>query len=147
MTGVEIDDEQPDWRIHRGSFVAITPPRAPYASFTNDVRTSALDTFLLRGRPRYAMRGSSSIGRAETEVTMPTARLLARIRREFQDHPGIVVTLPQAQSRWSLDKSHCSRALDRLMAEGFLSKIGDVYLWRDAPAPRFRVTERTPTYH
>jgi hypothetical protein len=78
---------------------------------------------------------------------MSTTRLLARIRREFQDHPGIVVTLPQAQSRWSLDKSHCSRALDRLMAEGFLSKIGDVYLWRDAPVPRFRVAERTPAYH
>ena len=78
---------------------------------------------------------------------MSTARLLDRIRREFQDHPGIVVTLPQAQSRWSLDKSHCTQALDRLMAEGFLSQIGDVYVWRDAPAPRFRVAERTPRYH
>ncbi len=45
---------------------------------------------------------------------MSTARLLARIRREFQDHPGIVVTLPQAQSRWSLDKSHCTQAFEAL---------------------------------
>jgi len=78
---------------------------------------------------------------------MSTARLLATIRREFQDHPGIVVTLPQAQSRWSLDKRHCTRAFDRLMAEGFLSQIGDVYLWRDAPMPQFRVAEQRRAYH
>jgi hypothetical protein len=78
---------------------------------------------------------------------MSTARLLAAIRREFRDHPGIVVTLPQAQSRWSLDKSHCTRALERLMAEGFLSCIGDAYLWRDAPVPQFRITGRPPTFH
>jgi hypothetical protein len=83
----------------------------------------------------------------ETGVDMSTARLLATIRREFQEHPGIVVTLPQAQSRWSLDKRHCTRAFETLMAEGFLSRIGDAYLWRDAPAPRFRIAERTQTYH
>ena len=71
---------------------------------------------------------------------MATARLLANIRREFQEHPGIVVTLPQAQSRWSLDKTHCSEALDALLAEGFLRRIGDAYLWRDAPEPRFRIS-------
>jgi hypothetical protein len=73
---------------------------------------------------------------------MSTARLLATIRREFREHPGIVVTLPQAQSRWSLDKSHCSEVFDLLLAEGFLRRIGDAYLWRDAPTPRFRITTR-----
>jgi len=76
----------------------------------------------------------------ETGVSMPTARLLARIRREFQEHPGIVVTLPQAQSRWALDKTHCTQAFEALLAEGFLRRIGDAYLWRDAPAPRFRIS-------
>jgi hypothetical protein len=71
---------------------------------------------------------------------MSTVRLLARIRREFQDHPGIVVTLPQAQSRWSLDKAHCTQAFDVLLAEGFLRRIGDAYLWRDAPEPQFRIS-------
>lgn len=78
---------------------------------------------------------------------MSTARLLARIRREFQEHPGIVVTVPQAQSRWSLDKTHCTQAFERLMAEGFLSRIGDMYLWPNAPVPRFRIAERTRQYH
>jgi hypothetical protein len=97
--------------------------------------------------PRTAGPGSSSTGRAETGASMSTARLLARIRREFKDHPGIVVTLPQAQRRWSLDESHCTRAFERLMAEGFLSQVGDMYLWRDAPVPRFKVAGRTHTYH
>lgn len=71
---------------------------------------------------------------------MSTARLLASIRREFKNHPGIVVTLSQAQSRWSLDENRCSQAFDALLEEGFLERIGDGYLWRDAPAPQFRVS-------
>jgi hypothetical protein len=70
---------------------------------------------------------------------MTTDRLLTKIRCEFQDHPGIVVTLPQAQSRWSLDKRQCIQVFETLLAEGFLQRIGDAYLWRDAPVPRFRV--------
>lgn len=69
---------------------------------------------------------------------MSQARLLARIRREFQDHPGIALTLPQARRLWSLDESTGAQALDALTAEGFLRRIDDVYLWAAAPAPRFR---------
>jgi hypothetical protein len=29
---------------------------------------------------------------------------------------------------------------DALLEEGFLRRIGDMYLWRDAPAPQFRIT-------
>ncbi len=74
---------------------------------------------------------------------MATDRLLARIRREFQDHPGIVVTLPQAQSRWFLNKHRCVQALEALQAEGFLRRIGDAYMWRDAPVPQFRISQPT----
>ena len=72
---------------------------------------------------------------------MATDRLLARIRREFRDHPGIVVTLSQAQSRWFLDKHRCMQALETLQAEGFLRRIGDAYMWRDAPVPQFRISQ------
>ena len=78
---------------------------------------------------------------------MSTARLLARIRREFKNHPGIVVTLPQAQSLWSLGKSHCTQVFEPLMAEGLLNRVGDVYLWPEAPTPRFKIVERTRAYH
>ena len=69
---------------------------------------------------------------------MSQAHLLARIRREFQDHPGIALTLSQAQRLWSLDEQAGSDAFQTLMAEGFLQRIDDVYLWAEAPAPRFR---------
>jgi hypothetical protein len=70
---------------------------------------------------------------------MSQARLLARIRREFQDHPGIVMTLPQARRLWSLDERSGAEAFAALTAEGFLQRVNDVYLWTAAPAPRFRL--------
>jgi hypothetical protein len=69
---------------------------------------------------------------------MSQARLLARIRREFQDHPGIALTLPQARRLWSLDERSGAQAFDALMAEGFLRRFNDVYLWVNAPVPQFR---------
>ena len=69
---------------------------------------------------------------------MTKGRLLARIRREFRDHPGIAVTLRQAQILWSLDKRLCIEAFDDLTTEGFLRQVEDVYVWVDAPVPEFR---------
>lgn len=69
---------------------------------------------------------------------MTETRLLNRIRREFQDHPGIALTLPEARRLWSLEEQAGSDAFDALLAEGFLQRVGDVYLWAGAPAPRFR---------
>ena len=76
---------------------------------------------------------------------MSHARLLARIRREFQDHPGIALTLPQAQRLWSLDERTGTEAFDALIAEGFLRCIDQVYLWAEAPAPRFRLRHNAQT--
>jgi hypothetical protein len=70
---------------------------------------------------------------------MPTDPVLSRIRREFRNHPGIAVTLSQAQILWSLDKQRSRQAFDTLTAEGFLKHVDDVYLWTDAPEPRFRL--------
>jgi hypothetical protein len=70
---------------------------------------------------------------------MSQTRLLARIRREFQDHPGIALTLPQARRLWSLDERSGAEAFEALTAEGFLQRFNDVYLWAAAPAPRFRL--------
>jgi hypothetical protein len=69
---------------------------------------------------------------------MSQARLLARIRREFQTHPGIAVTLSQARSLWSLEEHSGAEAFEALTAEGFLQRIEGVYLWAEAPVPRFR---------
>ena len=69
---------------------------------------------------------------------MSQARLLTQIRREFQEHPGIALTLQQARRVWSLDERAVPEAFDALIAEGFLQRIDDVYLWAAAPVPRFR---------
>lgn len=61
VTGVEIDDEQSDWRIHRGPQIARNPPEVALHSI-------ALDAFLLTRRARNAGPGSSSTGRAEMET-------------------------------------------------------------------------------
>jgi hypothetical protein len=59
---------------------------------------------------------------------MAHAGLLARIRREFQDHPGIVLTFPQVLRLWSLEERDGTEALDALVAEGFLQRIDDLYV-------------------
>jgi hypothetical protein len=69
---------------------------------------------------------------------MSQARLLARIRREFEEHPGIALTLPQARRLWSLDEKGGTAAFDALLDEGFLHRVDDVYLWAKSPVPRFR---------
>ena len=70
--------------------------------------------------------------------------LLARIRREFQDHPGIVLTFPQVLRLWSLNEGDATAALDALISEGFLQRVDDVYVWAQAPVPRFRRRYPTP---
>ena len=82
-------------------------------------------------------------------VVMTQARLLAQIRQEFQDHPGIALTLPQARTLWCLDEQAGNEAFNTLIAEGFLHRVEDVYLWAEAPVPVFRPQRamRGPTGH
>jgi hypothetical protein len=74
---------------------------------------------------------------------MTQARLLSRIRREFQEHPGIALTLPQARRLWSLEEPAGTDAFNTLIDEGFLQRVDDVYLWAEAPVPRFRPRRNT----
>jgi hypothetical protein len=78
---------------------------------------------------------------------MAQTRLLNRIRREFQEHPGIALTLPQARRLWSLDEQAGSDAFDALLAEGFLQRVDGVYLWAEAPAPHFRPRHAVREHH
>ena len=45
-----------------------------------------------------------------------------RIRSDFDEMPGLCVTLMQAQRLWSLDESTCVVALSALESEGYLRK-------------------------
>jgi hypothetical protein len=53
--------------------------------------------------------------------------LCIRVTCEYLDLPGLALTLPQATHLWSVDAETCMRALDRLVASGFLRSVGGAY--------------------
>ena len=52
-------------------------------------------------------------------------RLLARIREEYREMPGLRLTVPQACRLWQLDGATCLRLLERLVAEQYLHRTND----------------------
>ena len=58
--------------------------------------------------------------------------LQARIRAEYDEMPGLNLTLPQAARLFSCDATTCARALMRLIAEGVLSVDEGVFVRRGA---------------
>ena len=46
--------------------------------------------------------------------------LVARVRSEYAEMPGLRITLAQACRLWQLDVSMCEMLLDQLVREGFL---------------------------
>jgi len=75
----------------------------------------------------------------ESSVLQPsTAReprdrdLQARIRAEYNEMPGLNLTLPQAARLFNCDTTTCAQALMRLIAEGVLSVDEDVFVRRGA---------------
>jgi len=49
-------------------------------------------------------------------------QLLARIRAEFLEMPGLHLTLAQARRLWHLDEAVCRGALDELVRARFLTR-------------------------
>jgi hypothetical protein len=59
------------------------------------------------------------------------ADLCALIRAEYREMPGLNLTLRQAIRLWSAEPAACARALDALVNEGFLCRIGGTYVRRN----------------
>ena len=56
-------------------------------------------------------------------LTAPHARvgrLMNQVRAEYDEMPGLSVTLRQAQRLWAVDRVTCEEALGRLTASGVL---------------------------
>ena len=51
--------------------------------------------------------------------------LLARIRGEYSEMPGLRLTFAQACRLWQLDASTCEALLDQLVREGFVYKTNN----------------------
>jgi len=50
-----------------------------------------------------------------------------RIRHEFLEMPGLVLTTAQTARLYSLSTAHAKTMLDVLESEGFLVRVGDSY--------------------
>jgi Fic family protein len=50
--------------------------------------------------------------------------LVARMRAEYQEMPGLSLTRAQACRLWGLDPATCQRALDHLVSSGVLTTSG-----------------------
>jgi len=58
---------------------------------------------------------------ARTIGAKPHDELLSRIRGEYNEMPGLALSIGQAQRLWNLPHDDCERLLDELVANGFLS--------------------------
>ena len=65
---------------------------------------------------------ASSLPRTDHVVQIDPVDARERIRSDYQEMPGLCVTLTQAQRLWSLDESTCVVALSALVSEGYLRK-------------------------
>jgi hypothetical protein len=58
--------------------------------------------------------------------TCISSELLARIRSEYRDMPGLCLTPAQAARLWGLAPGVCTQVLEALVAEGALACTRDV---------------------
>jgi hypothetical protein len=75
--------------------------------------TSVITTPTVAGPPR------SAVSREEPSDAM-RSHDLERIRGEFTEMPGLVLTLPQAVRLWGLSAPRSERLLSALVSSGFL---------------------------
>jgi hypothetical protein len=74
------------------------------------------------------MRERAVDGRAAPHVPArpvprsPVSTLMSQVQAEYDEMPGLSVTLPQAQRLWAVDRPTCEEAFRHLIASGVLRK-------------------------
>jgi hypothetical protein len=61
---------------------------------------------------------------------LTTSSLVQRIQEEFEEAPGLVITVNQGARFWAIDAKTCERVLTRLQSAGFLVKAADGHFKR-----------------
>jgi hypothetical protein len=78
----------------------------------------------------------------------PLESLVARVRGEYQEMPGLRLNFAQACRLWQVDAATCETLLEQLMREAFLYKTADgAYMALSATAGRqatAQLRERVP---
>jgi hypothetical protein len=77
---------------------------------------------------------------------MPSESLIARIRGEYREMPGLHLTFRQACRLWQLDAAECEGMLESLVAEGFLVRTaGGAFMAMPAIGPE-PYADRAPAF-
>ena len=58
--------------------------------------------------------------------------LVNRVQREFNEMPGLRLTLPQASRLWAIEPQACQQIVNRLVRRGFLCWVAPGTLARAA---------------
>ena len=56
---------------------------------------------------------------------MKYRKIVQRIREEFEEAPGLRLTVPEASRFWGLDEATCELVLSELAVDGFLARGSD----------------------
>jgi hypothetical protein len=80
------------------------------------------------GNPRaWVVVGTSGLTRSDVASWIPLT-VLQRIRAEYEEAPGLHLTVEQAERFLGLDRSVCQGAFDQLEHAGFLCRsVGGAY--------------------
>jgi hypothetical protein len=62
---------------------------------------------------------------SESRGLLPDDGLIARVRGEYLEMPGLRLTLEQARRLWGLDSQSCRSVLGTLIENGFLARDTD----------------------
>jgi hypothetical protein len=61
----------------------------------------------------------------ESHARVPLRALITRIKGEYDEMPGLRLTMVQACRLWQLDPATCERVMVALVSEGFLLRTND----------------------
>lgn len=59
---------------------------------------------------------------ADQQAEVMLIKLAQRIREEFEEAPGLRITVGEASRFWGLDQEICAQVLALLLATGFLTR-------------------------
>jgi len=77
------------------------------------------------GLPRSRQINRQSIEERVTQMNIE--HLAIRVRAEFQEMPGLRLTVRQAERLWGLDPDVCAQVVDVLVSRAILKRHGDTF--------------------
>jgi hypothetical protein len=76
-------------------------------------------------RLRIALVTALDVGEHMPGQRLTTSRLVQRVQAEFEEAPGLAITVERGVRFWALDAATCERVLTNLRETGFLVKSAD----------------------